>query len=67
MGSSADSPSSALEHSPRGRAPHKGFFYEHRALLRPSEQAQVADGRETSVNRGAPGSSPKTLGFIATV
>jgi hypothetical protein len=67
MGSSGYSPSSALEHSRRGLEPHKHFFYEDRALPRPSEQAHVADGRERSVHCRAPGSSPKNLGFITTV
>ena len=67
MGSSGDSPSSALEHSRRRRERHKDFFYEDRALPHPSEQAQVADARESSVNSRDPGSSPKNLEFIATV
>jgi len=66
MGSSADSHSSALEHSPRGRAPHKDFFSEDRALPRPSEQAHVAGAREGSVNSRAPVSSPKNLDYIAS-
>jgi len=65
MGSSASPPSTAFEHSRRGRGPHKDCFYEDRALPYPSERAQ--DAREGSVNSHTQGSSPKTLDFISTV
>jgi len=67
VGSSVSPSSSTLEHSRRGREPHKDFFYEDRVLPRSSEQAHVADAQETSVNRGGPGSSPQTLDFISTL